>query len=486
MKRIQSLLLTCMVLLAFSACNKQERCVDYPESSVLSFNASIKKSTPVSRAHDASWDANDAIGIYMKTAGSDLTTSVIAGCENVKYTTTTAMSDALFTSVATDMAYPDDGSNVDFVAYYPHKDNVAAYVLNVDVTDQSTPAAIDLLYSNDATGKNKDSQSPVMLTFTHELAKIVINTTAGKGISNLTGLTLKVTGITPTATYALKDGILTPTGNAADISMRMTGSVAEAIVVPGTAGDRTFIFELNGNRYKYEVPATTTFEKGHKYTYEATLAADGVTFVNPEGTITDWIDTPGGTITPVPDGSGGGGTGPTPTPVEFFREVFGDGTSYGSGSRPKISAMDNWSMKAPITYTDSYGRADIRSTTTVSPSVWFPSVSSGSPVVSELVIGGIDQLGAYTDVKLSYDVAANNFSSANIDHLEVYYALTTAPATYVRLTGMSGTFTANNAFITVADIAIPDGLSSLRFFYDANNGGEGYRLDNLILTGVAP
>lgn len=478
MKNLQFLQIMCLAIFAISSCSESEPIVEYPGSTSVKFDAFLEKA--VTRASDTTWDATDAIGVYMKTAGGDLTTSAVSGAENIKFTTAGGSGNVVFSAATTGIDLPGDGSNVDFVAYYPYKTTISAYEYAVNVSSQNPQKDIDLLYSNNAVSQNKTGLGNVAMTFKHELAKIVIQVAAGSGVSNLNGLVVKVTGITPTATYALKDGSLTPTGSAADISFLVSATsgntVAEGIVVPGTTGQRFFTFELNGKTFKYEIPTATTFAKGSKYTYTATLTLDGVTVLSPEGGITDWTDSPQGSITPELEGGGGITPG---TPVEFFKELFGDGNDYPSGSRPLIAAMTDWSMTAPITYTDSYNQGTIRSTGNVSPSLWMPAAND-----NELVIGGIDQLGAFTDIKLSYDIAANTVSSSNIDHTEVYYA--TTPGTYIKLSGITGTFATNNIFIHITDIELPDGISELRFFHAASSGGDGYRIDNVILTGIAP
>lgn len=42
--------------------------------------------------------------------------------------------------------YPSDESAVDFIAYYPFQPILDNYIYKVDVTNQSKPEEIDLLY----------------------------------------------------------------------------------------------------------------------------------------------------------------------------------------------------------------------------------------------------------------------------------------------------------------------------------------------------
>lgn len=483
MKTPRLLLLAGLMLISVTSCEESQPVVEIGKPEPVRFEASIEK-RQAARAANTAWDINDAIGVYMKTAQGDLTTSTIEGAGNVKYTTIGETSKS-FTAAANGIEFPTDGSKVDFIAYYPYKTTIDNYEYAVDVATQTSQPGIDLLYSNNAADLDKTvAGGKVDLAFSHQLSKIIINVTAGNAVPNLNGLVVKVSGTHTKATFALKDGTLTPTGDAADITMKLTSgatAVAEAIILPNATGDRKFLFELDGRTFTYELPATTEFLKGTKYTYDATLAREGVTVLQPEGSITDWNDSPQGSITPTPGD-------PTPPPVgtrvEFFKELFGDGGDYnGSSKRKLVAAMDNWSMQPPITYADATGKADIRSTATVSPSLWMPSTGP-----SELVINGVDQLitaeGGFTNIQLSYDLAsqASNGSPA---HIIVSYS--TDGSVYNQLPAPSEAFDGANKFITIPAVPITENnISSLKFSYDPAGGGNGYRLDNVILSGIKP
>ena len=62
-------------------------------------------------------------------------------------------------------------------------------------------------------------------------------------------------------------------------------------VIPTTApiaeGDIEALFTINGNSYKYKMPAQTMWEKGHKYLYKLTLSGEALTLK--EVSVTDWI-----------------------------------------------------------------------------------------------------------------------------------------------------------------------------------------------------
>ncbi len=244
------------------------------------------------RATNASWEANDAIGIYMKISGEGL--SVPALAENSKYITDGT---SAFQSATADgaISFPLDGTDVDFIAYYPHQTTITDLTYPVNVSDQSSLPAIDLLYSNNAAGLN--SQNPdVGLTFVHQLSKINVLIMPEDATSDLSGLTVTMTGVGTSATFSLADGTLSApaiTGNVA-FNMSSDGRTAQAILLPmADFTGKSLIIAFGSN--SYEFPLTqgvniTSFEKATQYTYNVTLSSQALSVSN--ATITDWVTGP--------------------------------------------------------------------------------------------------------------------------------------------------------------------------------------------------
>jgi archaellum component FlaF (FlaF/FlaG flagellin family) len=174
-----------------------------------------------------------------------------------------------------------------------------------------------------------------------------------------------------------------------------------------------------------------------------------------------------GMVSQTTQGGGGGGE-----KAQYYLETMGTG-SYSSGTRPKIADFTDWDNKAPITYTTQSGaNADIRSTSQINAHIWFPNTGAAAGdndvVISNLPAG-------YTDITLSYDVAANGTAS-NANMIEVY-------ANGTLVSGSVDTpITAQNVFVTVS-IPIPDGTTQLRFLAPAAKNTQGLRLDNMKLEG---
>ncbi len=276
------------------------------------------------RATSNDWSQGDAIGIYMVTAGSGLAPeSVLA--KNAKYVTE---GDGTFNppAVAHDVKFPMDGSTVDFVAYYPYGTVTSAFEYSVDVTDQTDQNAIDLLYSDNAAGLNKNS-SFVDLSFSHQLSKLVVHL---KTIDEtaLVNTAVTVKGVNTRGVFSLTDKSQTASTKG-DIAMKMSdgGAFAEAIVLPAESLADATLEIINGEYgYLYDLNSSSTitsFDPGYKYTY--TIELDTRSPLSVKAVIADWMDVPGITVTVPKDFKVyqpvGEGTPENPYTVEDARNV---------------------------------------------------------------------------------------------------------------------------------------------------------------------
>ena len=243
----------------------------------------------VSRASGSAWSDGDKVGIYMSAGGTDF--------ENYEYT---ASADGALTAAKQTLKYPEEGT-ADFFAYYPYQSGISGKTYAVDVTDQSDPTKIDLLY---ATKTGISNGEAVNFAFSHQLSQIVINVSHDETIASLNGLKIQVKGMNTQASFALADGTLTPTDNKTDFAMNVNaeGTTAEAIVIP--TADLTgaeLVFTLaDGKSFGWDLTQSdvSSFDKGTKYTYNASLS---MTNGQPSAdmgnaTIDDWTTKPGGDI----------------------------------------------------------------------------------------------------------------------------------------------------------------------------------------------
>lgn len=286
----------------FVSCSDDDNTPEVNDGRVRFASGITSSHLKVAGADGNQWEGNESIGIYMVNNGL---TTIAEGAENRKYTTTSTGAAATFTS-ATPIYYPVDASQkVDFIAYHPHNTAVSSYVYPVDVTDQSTQSAIDLMRAFDDNGTNGYDKTHgtnyINLVFDHKLTKIIINTTPdvnnGLTAADLANMTVTVKGLNTKADYNIDTDVLGIPHTVADIPAQTTtaGTLYEAIVVPQafTAGVVTMEFALNNTKnevFVYEVPATT-FASAEKHTFNVTVQRTGVQV---RGTINAW--TPVGAV----------------------------------------------------------------------------------------------------------------------------------------------------------------------------------------------
>lgn len=296
MKTLHVFFLTLLTSWFFISCSENEDEVKGKfDGKPIVFTTAISSHTRVS---DSQWENADAIGVYMKTNGQTLsTTSALAS--NKKHTTATAQGDFVFATDADKIFFPEDGSNVDFIAYYPYKTAIADFKYPVNLAGDQTGKIpeLDLLYSNDQTNKN-NTATAVNLKFHHKLSIIQLNIT-DLGAKDLTGIIVKISGTTTASSFSLADGTFTDTpSSVADIVAETTATnntaTSKAIILPVDAlngAKISFNIPSHGNTYTWDIPAGQKYESGNRYKYEVEVnSATGQIVVNLSSNIEGWDD----------------------------------------------------------------------------------------------------------------------------------------------------------------------------------------------------
>lgn len=593
MKTKSFLLILAMLGVVFYSCVEDKE-YSYKGSESIVFDAYVAQAenTPQPMAFESSWENNDAIGIFM-TSGAGLTT-IVDGDENKKFATPDG--DGQFWNIDADNAihYPKDGSKVNFIAYYPYSTALVNNVYKVDVKDQASQAAIDLMYSDNAKDYSSASAGKPQLEFIHQLTKVVFNIEGVGGISSLEGLKIEIENMAGTADFDLATKTLTAGALDSKIAVKTTidaanplKALSEGIVIPTAAAARKFIFTLkvDGQLKSFEWDASAQpFEAGKKNTYPVKLDAKLGALVQPGATIKPWedgssedieIDLSGGTeqlgegteaspytiagatanvgqnekwitgyivgsttktravgtpskdnillaptagetdeskcivvdlvgsavqanldivtypeligasvkvkgnivndlfggalsLTAVTAQVGGKEITPGGEEVEFFNETFGERYEKPKEGWLKIAQFTYWDMK-DVTYSDQYGNADIRNTSTMDNALWLPANKD-----AELHITGFET--GYKGVKLSFDVAAQ-VAGTNVSLIQIFangQPLATQP---------DFLFEKTNTYTTLT-LDIPDGTTSITFYGAATVNTKAFRFDNIILKGT--
>lgn len=291
--------------LALMSCTNNDDNSEWYGSEGIVFTTAIQ-----SRVSGNTWNANDEVGIYMMNAGSGIEA---ATAQNKKYI---AQTNGTLTAAPGNGIYLPESGSVDFIAYYPYTTSVSGNKLAVNVSDQSNPAAIDLIYSNGTKGVVATTATTINLGFTHQLTKVTLNVTKDGTIETLNGLGVNIKGVSTEGEFNLADGTLTATAgtNNKDVAMYIdaqgTTATATAIILPTAAStDQTSLnltFNLNGQSFTHTISDASIFEKGTNVSFKANLSINNgkpvVTVGN--ATISNWTEKPGGEINVDFDGEG--------------------------------------------------------------------------------------------------------------------------------------------------------------------------------------
>lgn len=283
--------------LALMSCTNNDDNSEWYGSEGIVFTTAIQ-----SRVSGNTWNANDEVGIYMMNAGSGIEA---ATAQNKKYI---AQTNGTLTAAPGNGIYLPESGSVDFIAYYPYTTSVSGNKIAVNVSDQSKPAAIDLIYSNGTKGVAATTATTISLGFTHQLTKVTLNVTKDGTIETLNGLGVNIKGISTEGEFNLADGTLTATAgtNNKDVAMYIdaqgTTATATAIILPTAAStDQTSLnltFNLNGQSFTHTISDASIFEKGTNVSFNANLSINnGKRVVTIKAaTIEDWTEKPGGDI----------------------------------------------------------------------------------------------------------------------------------------------------------------------------------------------
>lgn len=306
----RSALTALAAVVALSSCNKEDKACPVDTRMVgnqpITLNSNIRIN-PL-KAHDATWDANDKIGVYMVATGValDQATPEQLYYENKVYTTAPGGEGTVQFKAATDadkMFFPKNEAKVDFIAFWPQATPVSANK-TIDINTAGTQPGLDLLYSNSLKGKNSTAViGDLVLTFRHVLSAVRIELRNADN-TPLTGATLKLEGFKTKSVFSLTTGKHSNIDTPADMTLTENSSKPaqfNAFVIPQTLTGAKIVVTAAGKTYSYKIPDNTNYADGKRTTYVLKLK-DGSLVEVPgfNGTITDWndLDPINGELTP--------------------------------------------------------------------------------------------------------------------------------------------------------------------------------------------
>ena len=254
---------------------------------------------------------NNIIGAVTRAATtlneSALTTGDITVRTSEAYATAytyTAGAEGAMTSTAP-AYYPAGGASIDIVAYNPANANDGTsetFTVSADQSSDDAYIASDLLW---AKAENKNSASgAVNIAFAHKMAKIIVNVTAGNGISTIQSITLK--NIKRQCTFDYASGAVSDVAEvsgATDVAVTTGGTTASsmgAACIPAQdlIGDFIEITTDKGTA-TYRLSSAKPVSAGNYYTINLTLNLAAVGTTN---TIEAWSDY--GSVNILPTGGG--------------------------------------------------------------------------------------------------------------------------------------------------------------------------------------
>ena len=180
---------------------------------------------------------------------------------------------------------------------------------------------------------------------------------------------------------------------------------------------------------------------------------------------------------------GSGSVDPDPQPGEetvFIEEGFGEPVQITSGSSkfwPSVDAYDGWTDVHKLTYSDpmmtgSFSNANIRATSGLGEKnghLWLAKDKDCS-----LKISGFNTT-EYTNLKLTYDIAANVSGNQNAIAVITDKGNVEVPDKAI---------TTTNTWQAV-ELTLPDGITFVQFTSSASTNKAGYRIDNVKLVGTS-
>ena len=197
--------------------------------------------------------------------------------------------------------YPTDGTNVDFLAYFPSFSGTT-FSIQTDQTSDANYVASDLMWATPLTNQAKTT-SNVTLTFSHKMAKIKVTATAGTAVTQINSVTLKQ--VMPTVTFNTTSGVVSGlTGTAGDVKVvkdNTTSAVSGAAVIPAQTIDGQLLaigVTLQGGSTgtAYYSVSSKAFSAGGVYTLDITVSYPEVGATT---AITGWTESGTGYVMPL-------------------------------------------------------------------------------------------------------------------------------------------------------------------------------------------
>ena len=228
----------------------------------------INISTSITRATDTSFENGDKVGIYVVNQPNTLKATG-NHADNIGFTYSGSW------SAVTTIYWKDETTKADFYCYYPYASNISnveAYPFAVKA-DQSSVAnykASDFLW-----GKTTDvapTKDAVGITVKHAMSNVIVKLIAGNGYTaeDIASATVAICGLKTNSTINLATGVVTATGDVAEITPMVENDYRRALVVPQSVSNADLIKVTIGDKV-YTLNQSIEFKSGKQHTCTLTV-----------------------------------------------------------------------------------------------------------------------------------------------------------------------------------------------------------------------
>lgn len=269
---------------------------DDSEQNSLSNSIRFHADNISTRVQGALWDKEDLIGVYAFPSGEKLTSqNALDELKNRSFVTHTG--DGLFVAKEQpNPSYPEDGSKIDFIAYYPffYDQKVQETTLEVNIEDQKKQEDLDLLYSSNAKEISNQSTS-VKLDFRRLMSKVKLtlltsNSSTSLAVSDVQAL---LKSISTQGYLDLSTGVLRVEGaskkSVTPLVKEENGSIViEFTLFPGKVTGSELELTIKDKKYNWVIANDIEeLVEGQRYTLNLQIDYEGGEVEEPKGYI-EW------------------------------------------------------------------------------------------------------------------------------------------------------------------------------------------------------
>ncbi|HBG58689.1 fimbrillin family protein [Proteiniphilum sp. UBA1028] len=239
----------------------------------VTFISGLDRPTTRISLDGSQWIAGDAVGIYMLSTG---TVSVV-NYTNVPYKAESSATVTAFKADIEPIYYPENGSAVDFMAYYPYLATIENFLYPINLTDQSAGITThDLMRAKMDNGGNGYTTGPVSFTFEHQLAKVSLKFADHSG-NAITPSAVTIKGMNTVSNYNLSTGVLEEEAAATDITPYLSHNTCSAILLPFSVNaGHEIVATVNGKSYTWQINdhyPDMQVKAGYVYLFNVTVNA---------------------------------------------------------------------------------------------------------------------------------------------------------------------------------------------------------------------